>query len=158
MFHIEIVIFSEINTLYYEKLMYKEETKMEEEKTIEGLMQEVIINELEALNDMEVGTDEYRITVDGLTKLVDKAIEMDKFQNEFFEKVENRKKEDELKERQMKEDKKNRLISHILTGVGIAVPAILTVWGTCKSLKFEEEGTVTTAIGRGFINKLLPRK
>ena len=131
---------------------------MEEEKTIEGLMQEVIINELEALNDMEVGTDEYRITVDGLTKLVDKAIEMDKFQNEFFEKVENRKKEDELKERQMKEDKKNRLISHILTGVGIAVPAILTVWGTCKSLKFEEEGTVTTAIGRGFINKLLPRK
>ena len=131
---------------------------MEEEKTIESLMQEVIINELEALNDMQVGTDEYRVTVDGVTKLVDKAIEMDKFQNEFYEKVENRKKEDELKERQMKEDKKNRLIGHILTGVGIAVPTILTVWGTCKSLKFEEEGTVTTAIGRGFINKLLPRK
>ena len=131
---------------------------MEEEKTIESLMQEVIINELEALNDMKVGTDEYRVTVDGVTKLVDKAIEMDKFQNEFYEKVENRKKEDELKERQMKEDKKNRLIGHILTGVGIAVPTILTVWGTCKSLKFEEEGTVTTAIGRGFINKLLPRK
>lgn len=129
-----------------------------EEKTIEGLMQEVIISELEALNDMKVGTDEYRVTVDGVSKLVDKAIEMDKFQNEFYEKVENRKKEDELKEKQMKEDKKNRLIGHILTGAGIAIPAILTVWGTCKSLKFEEEGTVTTAIGRGFINKLLPRK
>lgn len=129
-----------------------------EEKTIESLMQEVIITELEALNDMEVGTDQYRVTVDGVTKLVDKAIEMDKFQNEFFEKVEIRKKEEEFKEKQMKEDKKNRLIGHILTGVGIAVPAALTIWGTCKSLKFEEEGTITTAIGRGFINKLLPRK
>ena len=29
---------------------------------------------------------------------------------------------------------------------------------TLTSLKFEEEGTVTTIVGRGFVNKLLPKK
>ena len=57
----------------------------------------------------------------------------------------------------MEEEKKDRLIKNILTGAGIIIPLGVTVWGTLKTLKFEEEGTVTTLMGRGFINKLFPK-
>lgn len=131
---------------------------MEEERTIETLMQDVIMDELESLRDMKVGTDEYKTTVDGVTKLMDKAIELDRFQMEFNEKVENRKRDDEMKLEQIKEEKKDRLFRNCISVAGIVIPSVITVWGTLKSFKFEETGTVTTIMGRGFINKLLPKK
>ena len=132
---------------------------MEEEVVnVQSVIEGIIVDELNELSEMEVGTDKYRTTVDGISKLMDKAIELNKFNAEFYEKVEARKKDDEIKEKQMKEDKKDRLIKNCITGAGIVLPLVVTVWGTLKSLKFEEEGTITTAIGRGFINKLLPKK
>ena len=58
----------------------------------------------------------------------------------------------------MDEEKKDRLVKNIITAAGIVLPLVITVWGTKVSLKFEEEGTFTTIMGRGFINKLLPKK
>ena len=84
---------------------------------------------------------------------------------EQWEKVEARRREKEqfeaeqkLKLKQMEEDKKDRLIKNCMTAAGIVIPSVLTIWGTLKSLEFEKTGTVTTIMGRGFINKLLPRK
>ena len=143
---------------------------------IETLLHEEIKSELETLGEMEVGTDEYKTVVDGLTKLIDRAIEMDKFNIDHEEKNSDREFEREQKLKQMEEerldrefereyklkqvndDKKDRLIKNILTGFGIVLPLTITIWGTNKSLKFEETGTVTTIMGRGFINKLLPNK
>jgi len=120
---------------------------MEETINVQTVAGEIIVEELETLRDMEVGTEQYKATVDGVAKLMDRAIEMNKIDNELYE-----------KEKQREEEKKDRLIRNILTGAGIAIPAALTIWGTLKSLKFEETGTVTTIVGRGFINKLLPKK
>lgn len=114
---------------------------------IEIMLHDEIKTRLEQLKQMEVGSDEYRNAVDSLIKLMDRAIELDKHNVEHQEKLDAR--DDENKE---------RLIRNILNGLGIAIPAGLTIWGTLKSLKFEETGTVTTIVGRGFINKLLPRK
>lgn len=114
---------------------------------IEIMLHDEIKRRLEQLKQMEVGTEEYRNAVDSLIKLMDRAIELDKHNVEHQEKLDAR--DDENKE---------RLIRNILNGLGIAIPAGLTIWGTLKSLKFEETGTVTTLVGRGFINKLLPRK
>lgn len=126
--------------------------------SIETLLREEIADELEQLKKMEVGTDAYRTTVDGLTKLVDRAIEMEKIDIESQEKVDNREIENDLKLKQMEEDRKDRLVKNCIAVAGIVIPSALTIWGTLKSFKFEEEGTVTTIMGRGFINKLLPKK
>ena len=46
---------------------------------IEEKLRTEIETEFEKLEGMEVGSDEYKTTVDGLTKLVDRAIEYEKF-------------------------------------------------------------------------------
>lgn len=116
-----------------------------------------IDSELGALAGMEVGSESYKATVDGLGKLLDRAIELERLEQEWEEKTITRKAEEEFKNRQLKEEKIDRWIRNGLTVTGIVVPTLLTVWGTVVSLNFEKEGTVTTGIGRGFINKLLPK-
>lgn len=125
---------------------------------IETLLREEIKEEFDELRGIKTGTEEYKITVDGLGKLMDRAIELDKLETDIQEKAENREADNELKLKQMEEDKKDRLIKNCLTAAGIVIPSLITIWGTVKSLKFEQEGTVTTIMGRGFINKLLPKK
>ena len=117
-----------------------------------------IDNEFEALSQMEVGTEAYRTTVEGLTKLMDRAIEIDKLEVERDERIKTQKKEEEFKLAQMEEEKKDRLIRNCLTAAGIFIPTVVTIWGTVKSFEFEKEGTITTIMGRGFIQKLLPKK
>lgn len=125
---------------------------------IKTLLNEEIEDELNELGGIKMDSEEYKSAVDGVTKLIDKRIELDKMEMEAKESEKAREHEKELKLAEIAKDKKGDLIRNVMTGVGIAVPAVLTVWGTLKSLKFEEEGTITTTIGRGFINKLLPKK
>ena len=113
----------------------------------EMLLHEEIRYELEKLRGMEVGTDEHKTAVDGVTKLMDRAIEIDKINVEHAHNAEAR-----------ADERKDRIARHTLTALGIAVPTATAVWGTLKSLRFETTGTVTTIFGRGWLNKLLPRK
>ena len=117
-----------------------------------------IRNELSELKNMEVGSESYKVTVDGITKLVDRAIELEKIDIESQERAETREFEKEARLKEMKNEERDRLIKNLLTGVGLVVTTGVTIWGTLASFKFEESGTVTTIIGRGFINKLLPKK
>lgn len=114
--------------------------------------------EFEDLSKMALGTEEYKVTVDGLTKLMDRAIDMKKFETEHVERIENQKMDNYLKQKQMEEDRRDRLIKNGISITGIVIPSLITIWGTVKSMEFEKEGTITTIIGRGFINKLLPKK
>ena len=125
---------------------------------IEDLLRKEIKSELEELGSMKLGSDEYRTTVDGVTKLVDRAIEMEKLGIESQEKVDAREIENELKLKEMTEEKKDRWVKNGIAVAGILVPTAVTIWGTIKSIEFEREGTITTIMGRGFINKLLPKK
>lgn len=106
-----------------------------------------IARELEKLKEMEVGSDQYEATVNGITKLWDRALEHEKTVID-----------EEIKLKQLEEDKRDHLIKNILAGAGIVIPVATTVWGTIKSIKFEETGTITTIMGRGFIQNLLPKK
>ena len=125
---------------------------------IETLLHEEIQDEFKNLKEMELGTEEYKTTVDGLAKLVDRAIEIDKLNIDTQDKIDSREIEVDLKQQQINDDKQDRKIRNAIAIAGIVIPTIVTVWGTFKSLKFEEEGTVTTIMGRGFIQKLLPNK
>lgn len=117
---------------------------MEQNKT---LLDDEIKTEFEKLKALEIGTETYKTTVDGLTKLYDRSIEIEKF-----------KADREEKRKAAEEDRLDRWVKHGITVAGIVIPSVITVWGTIKSIKFEQEGTITTIMGRGFINKLLPKK
>jgi hypothetical protein len=125
---------------------------------IEHLLYDEIETEFEKLRTTEPGSEKYKVTVDGLTKLMDRAIEMEKVNVDCEDKAKIRESEQLMKQQQMDDDRKDRLVKNIIGAAGIVLPLIVTIWGTRVSLKFEEEGTFTTIMGRGFINKLLPKK
>lgn len=125
---------------------------------MEILLYDEIETEFDKLRKMNPGSDEHRATVDSLAKLMDRAIEMEKVSNDCEDKAKVRESEELLKQQQMRDEKKDRLIKNIISSAGIVLPLLVTMWGTKVSLKFEEEGTFTTIMGRGFINKLLPKK
>lgn len=126
--------------------------------SIEKTLHEEIVSEFEELKTMDVGSEKHKTAVDSLAKLMDRAIELEKIDMESFERTKDREAEAEFKEKQLIEDQKSRRVRDGLTFAGIVLPLGVTIWGTVKSFTFEKEGTITTIMGRGFINKLLPKK
>ena len=125
---------------------------------IETLLHEEIQDGFDALSKMERGTETHKTTVDEVAKLFDKAIEIEKIEVEAKEKAKAREIEASLKRAQMEEDRKDRRVKNGIAVGGIVLPLAVTIWGTFKTFRFEETGTVTTIMGRGFINKLIPKK
>lgn len=125
---------------------------------VETWLDEELVSEFTKLSELELGTEKHKVAVDELTKLLDRKIDLIKTEIDCEDRAAVRENEQALKEQQMAEEKKDRTIKNILSAAGIALPLLVTIWGTKVSLKFEEEGTFTTIMGRGFINKLLPKK
>ena len=110
-------------------------------------LEKEIETRLEGLKEMDVKSEEYGDAVGSLSKLMDRAIELEKLENERTDKQVSH-----------REEKKDRFARHAIDIAGIAIPTAVTIWGFIKSIEFEKEGTITTIFGRGFANKLLPRK
>lgn len=145
-------------------------------QTNRQLLEDEITAEFNTLKDMELGSEPYKAAVDQLTKLMDRSISLEKLDNDTNDKAKDRESDTNykteqltsdkeyrgsdiaLRKAQMDNDKRDRLVVNVITAAGIIIPSFITVWGTYKTLKFEEQGTVTTIMGRGFINKLLPKK
>lgn len=142
---------------------------------IKELLDTEISNELSDLGDLERGSETYKVAVDGITKLMDKRIEMEKLERDTQAKDKDREIEskkangdltDKAKSREIEEkklaqitnEKNDQLFKNGIAIAGIVIPSMITIWGTFKTLKFEETGTVTTIMGRGFVNKLIPKK
>lgn len=124
--------------------------------TIKTLLRDEIKDEIEHLNKMEVGSEEYKVTVDGIAKLVDRINEIERSENERLDRAESREIEHELKLQQMKDEKKDRLIKNVLTGVSITSGIAVAVWGTLVSMTFEVKGdSFTSVLGRGWVNKTI---
>lgn len=126
--------------------------------TVDELLTEEITNLREEIKGMNPGTKEYVASTKRLDNLITKAIEMDKNYLDAEIKRDQIEKEHEDKQQQINEDRKSRIVNGVISVAGIVLPIVVTVWGTNKSLKFEETGTVTTMAGRGFITKLFPKK
>ncbi len=128
-------------------------------------LDKVIANLIKKLEDTEVGSEEHKALVDAIAKLEDRSIEIERVNQDATDKAKARERElkndileHNLKCEQMAEERIDRWVKNILTGLGIVLPIGLTIWGTKASFKFEEEGTITTIMGRGFINRLFGKK
>lgn len=125
---------------------------------IEALLKREIEDEFEVFENMTLGTEDYKMTIDGLTKLLDRHIELKKVDYDHEEKAKNREYDNQLKVKQMEEDRKDRWIKNGIAIASFVIPSLITIWGTKKSFEFEKTGTITTIMGRGFLNKLISKK
>ena len=123
----------------------------------ETMLHEEIQSEFEELKKIEVGSDKYKTAVDGLTKLMDRAIEIDKLNVGAEERRDARDIDAELKQEQLEADVKDRKVRNAISLAGSIIQTAVTIWGTLKSLKFEETGTVTTNAGRNFMNRIFKK-
>ena len=130
-------------------------------KEIKDKLDTEISSELSALSSFTIGTDEYKNAVESVSKLIDKRNEIDKLdlENDKYMLSERMETHRINREKTLNEyNEKDQLFKNLISISSILIPVFVTVWGTYKTLKFEETGTVTTIMGRGFINKLIPKK
>jgi hypothetical protein len=121
---------------------------------IETMLHDGIEDGFNELKKIQVGTEEYKSTVDGLTKLLDRAIEIDKINSEIQNNTKNRQSETNIELEKIENDRKDRIIKNCLTAASIVCTAGITVWGSLKSWKFEETGVVTSGPGREFMRRI----
>lgn len=127
-------------------------------ENVKRLLEEELVDEIQNLNKMDLGSDEYRTTVDGISKLMDKVNDAEKIKLDAQEKEASRIQDAELEMVKIKEEKKGRLTNVLTTVAGIVIPVAVTIWGTITTLKFEEEGTITTTSGKSFAKNLFSKK
>ena len=102
-----------------------------------------LVNKLAELDPNEK---EYADVEDNLTALMDRRLEIEKLESAEAQ-----------TEKQIKEDRKTRLFKNLIDIGAIVLPLAVTIWGAKASFKFEEEGTITTSIGRKFMDKLIKK-
>lgn len=126
--------------------------------SVKQKLMEEFNSQIEGLNKMELGTDKYKVTVDGVTKLADRIIEIQKAEDESVFKNNTQTNECILKEEQLKADKRDRVIKNCIA-VGSAVLSV-AVYGAAfiASTNFERDGTFTTEGGKSSIRQLLKLK
>ena len=113
---------------------------------IKSKLEEVISLKLEEakVTESEVG----KRAVDDVVKLTDCLIEIQKMEND----------EETRKEDQNQQTKKERWQNGIAIA-GIAVPATISLVGIYKTFKFDDAGgIISSTLGRGFLNKIVPKK
>lgn len=125
---------------------------------IKNILWDEIEKEVKELSKMQVGTDQYKVTVDGIARLSDKIIELEKLESENAVKdFENfvRTEEQELKRDQLKSEKRDRAVKNVIT-VGTAVLSVAVyALAFIASTNFEREGSFTTEGGKNSIRQLL---
>lgn len=156
----------------FEKLKDIEEGTAEYKAVVDGITKltdraiefEKIENEkMEKAKLREAAEEKERFEREFKEKQAKEAIAQAEFERKFKEKQAEETKaqaefEQKLKIHQIEEDRIDRWIKNGIAIAGIILPIGLTVWGTYKSFEFEKDGTITTIMGRGYINKLIPKK
>lgn len=125
---------------------------------VKSMLDDEIRNELENLGKEAIGSEEYKANLDGVTKLLDRQIEIEKLENERLDRRESRETEFILKQQQLAEEKKDRRIKNGITVGTFACSAALYAMAFIASTNFEREGTFTTEGGRGALRNLLKLK
>ena len=125
---------------------------------IKNILWDEIEKEVKELSKMQVGTEQYKVTVDGIARLSDKIIELEKLESENTAKdFENfaRTEEQELKREQLKSEKRDRAVKNVIT-VGTAVLSVAVyALAFIASTNFERDGSFTTEGGKNSIRQLL---
>lgn len=101
---------------------------------------------LDAMARMEKGSEQHKGAAEGVGKILNQVIELERLEDE--------------REARKAARKKEELEFYVDTGlkiVKIIAEVGVVCWGTLLCLNFEKTGTVTTRIGGGYLNALRPK-
>lgn len=116
--------------------------------SIKTTLTEEFNDQMKDLHKLEVGTEQYSTAVNGVTKLADKIIDLEKIEIEREERIKDRDTEIELKSQQMEIDKRDKLNQNLVNVVKIAVPTVAGFAMGIISMKWEKLETITSTAGR----------
>lgn len=135
------------------------------EPNIKDLLNEEIATEIQNLSELKAGSDEKSSAIDDLAKLYKLRIEENKSELDADEKYDRRvmegeanTKDDEMKQRQLEEQVKERYFRVGVAAAELMVPLIFYGIWMRKGFKFEETGTYTSKTFTGLINRFRPTK
>lgn len=125
---------------------------------INNILRDEFEKEVKELSRMQIGTEQYKVAIDGITKLTDRIIEIDKLDSEKNAKeLESiaQMEEQELKREQLKSEKRDRIVKNVITVGGAVLSVAVYALAFIASTNFEREGTFTTEGGKNSIRQLL---
>jgi hypothetical protein len=108
-----------------------------------NLLDEEIKRLYDKLSKLDPDSEGYAELEDNWAKLVDRKIEIEKLESSEAQ-----------NEKQMKEDRKDRIVRYIIDSGKVILPLGVTVVGTLLAFTFEERGTISSNIGKKFMDKL----
>ena len=127
--------------------------------SIKNELTEEFNDEVKGLRGLQLGSDEYKATVDGVTKLADRIIEIEKIEKDAKSKEVERESNDYLKMKQMEDDKKDRWARNSIEFVKVGGGLLAACCAFVLSMKFEEDGKLfSTEGGRSALRQLLKFK
>lgn len=115
--------------------------------SIKRILVDEFTDEIKDLGNMELGTDKYRTTVDGVTKLADRIIEMEKLEVESSKIIDDRENENCLRLKQMEDEKKDRFVKNCIAGITGIGGLGVGVWVYLTSMKYDEKGVLPSTEG-----------
>ena len=122
---------------------------------VNDLFESEICEEMSELNKMELGSDEYKATVAGVTQLTDRHIKMVEVENEK-RKIENERKRIEVEQLKNADEQHDRKVKNWLAGLTLGTSVIVPVGMAIVSLVAEEKGILNiTQAGKKFMDRCL---
>lgn len=123
--------------------------------SIKTTLTEEFNDQMKDLHKLEVGTEQYSTAVNGVTKLADKIIDLEKIEIEREERIKDRDTEIELKSQQMEIDKRDKRNQNLVNVVKIAVPTVAGFAMGIISMKWEKLETITSTAGRQALKDII---
>lgn len=123
-------------------------------ESIEYLLNEEIVSEIKDLGRLELGGKPYENAINGVASLCSNLIELKKLENEKELKNKQREVEVYLKSEEIESENKDRKMRNCIAVATIIIPLAVGSFWSYKSLRFEEEGTITTVVGKNMMNGL----
>lgn len=125
--------------------------------TIAMMLDEEYEKTLEAVSKATTGSEEAKWQLQKLGELHKQRMnEVKLFDDSILqdEELKLKRREASMKEEQMKESRKDRIIKIVLEGAAILVPVTVSSYWMAKGLKFEQDGTFTSRTGQWLSNHL----
>ena len=120
-------------------------------------LEEAVDRGLDLLKDTDIKAEEHRVLTDSVTKLTDRVIELDKIEAEAENQKRIREHEELMKKQQMKEDRIDKIIGHVWTGVRTVGSLALCAGLAVMAFTYEEKGTIASPIGKKLLSIVIPK-
>lgn len=123
--------------------------------SIKTTLTEEFNDQMKDLHKLEVGTEQYSTAVNGVTKLADKIIDLEKMEIEREERIKDRDTEIELKSQQMEIDKRDKRNQNLVNVAKFTVPTVVGFAMGIISMKWEKLETITSTAGRQALKDII---